>query len=181
MRSPRHAPSALRSFKTESVNRAVASGQGRRSDQGEVWATVDRYAARFAVESPTAALEDVHESIDADVDGLVHELRPAPRQRGVIAAIGSTVRSLDLFDKPDTLAVYWDSLVRGYAMDALGQPPAGATLADAKAFAAVLSEAQLTEVPGAGLGVELHLSSHQLVGLGLRWEDAVCHLAAFAK
>ena len=64
---------------------------------------------------------------------------------------------------------------------ALGQPLATATLADAKAFAAVLSEAQLTEVPGAGLGEELHLSSHQVAGVGLRWDGAICHLSAFTK
>jgi hypothetical protein len=179
-RSPRHAPGDLRKFKTESVNRSVARGTGRSSDQGEVWAAVDRYATRFAVESPTAALEDVHGAIDSDVQRLVRELRPVPEQRGVIVATGSTVRSLDLFDKADTLAVYWDGLMRGYAMDAIGQPATTATLADAKAFAAMLSEAQLTEASGAGLGDELHLSSHQVTGVGLRWEGAVCHLAAFA-
>jgi hypothetical protein len=180
-RSPRHAPSMLRASKTESVNRSIARGTGRRSDQSEVWAAVDRYAARFDVDSRTAALEDVHQSIDTDVNELVRQLEPVPEQRGVIVAIGSTVRSLDLFDKPDTLAAYWDGLVRGYAMDALGQPDATATLADAKAFAAVLGEARLTEAPGAGLGVELHLRSHQVVGSGLRWDGAVCHLAAFAR
>ena len=180
-RSPRHAPSALRSFKTESVNRSVESGAGRRSDQGEVWAAVADYATHFAVASPTAALEDVHDSIHADVERLARDLTPAEGQRGVLMAVGSTVRSLDLFDKADTLAAYWDSLVRGYAMDALGQPPATATLADGNAFAAVLSEARWSESPGAGLGRELHLTSSDVVATGLHWAGAICHLAAFAR
>jgi hypothetical protein len=54
------------------------------------------------------------------------------------------VRSLDLFDKPDTLASYWDSLVRGYAVEALGQPNAIATVADAKAFTEALIEARVS-------------------------------------
>ena len=180
-RSPRHAPSGLRSFKTESVNRSVERGAGRHSNQGEVWAAVDSYATRFSVDSPTAALEDVHRSVHADVERLARDLEPATEQRGVLMAIGSTVRSLDLFDKPDSLAAYWDSLVRGYALDALGQPAATATFADAKAFAARLNEATLSEVPGAGLGEELHLTSSDIVATGLRWQGAVCHLAAFAR
>jgi hypothetical protein len=183
-RSPRHAPSALRSAKTASVVRAAANrgaGESRRSDQAEVWARVDGYAARFKVDSQTAALEDVHESIAPDVTRLVRDLRPAPEQRGVIVAIGSEVRSLDLFDKPDTLAAYWDGLVRGYAMDALGARRATATLADVKAFTAGLSEGRVTEAPGVGLGTELHVDSSRIVGTGLRWEGAICHFAAFTR
>jgi hypothetical protein len=66
-------------------------------------------------------------------------------------------------------------------MDALGQLQASATLADAKAFATAVSEARLAESPGAGLGVELHFTSSKVVGSGLYWAGAICHLAAFAK
>jgi hypothetical protein len=72
--------------------------------------------------------------------------------------------------------------VHGYAIDALVQPhtQATATLADAKAFAALMSEARVTDVSGIGLGEELHFTSSRIAGTGLRWEGAVCHLAAFA-
>jgi hypothetical protein len=180
--SPRHAPGALRGPKTASVSRSVARGTGRQSNQGEVWENVGRYAAAFSVDSPTSALEDVHRSVERNVNKLDQNLRPSPDQRGVVVAIGSTVRSIDLFDKPETLDAYWEQLVHGYAVDALAQPDARATatLADAKAFVALMSEARVTDVSGVGLGEELHLTSTRIAGTGLRWAGAVCHLSAFA-
>ena len=71
-------------------------------------------------------MEDVAESRAADVSSLVAGSRPLPDQCGVAVAIGGTLRGFDCFDKPSTLAVYWDSLVAGYALDAVGSQHAAA-------------------------------------------------------
>ena len=109
----------------------------RRSDQHLVWDTIHGHALRLAHHSPTAALEDVAEAAAPRVAAIVEGLRPGDGQRGVLVVTGGGVVALDLFDKPSTLAAYWDGLLAGYALDAVDNPGAGPAAfepADARAF-----------------------------------------------
>jgi len=159
----------------------MSSGRGRTSDQAQVWADVESYAIRVGAESETRALEDAHTEVGQEAQALVRDVLPLEGQRGVIAAVGGRVVSLDLFDKPSSLASYWDGLVAGYALEAVGAPDRAATLADAKAFAAVVAGASSEVGPAVGLGSEVRLAAPGVVGLGLEWADAIVHLAAFAS
>jgi hypothetical protein len=180
-RSPHHAPAQLRAHKTRSVVDSVRRAASKRSDQGLVWETVAGYSARLEAPSPTSALEDVAAAAAPDVAALVAGLRPLDGQRGVLMVSGSGVVALDLFDKPSTLATYWDGLISGYALDGLhGEAPAFTT-SDADAFLARLLQSTATEAPAVGAGRELHLGDDDLTGGALVWDDAVVHLAAFAS
>lgn len=179
-RSPRHAPSGLRAAKTRSVVHSVRNRSAKRSDQSLVWDTVDAYSARLDAPSPTGALEDVAAAAAADVAALVAGLRPAANQRGVIVVSG-TVVTLDLFDKPSTLATYWDGLVSGYALDALDADAPAFDTTDAETFWAQVRDAAATETDAVGVGRELHLGDETITGGALIWDDAVVHLAAFAS
>jgi hypothetical protein len=55
---------------------------------------------------------------------------------GLLAGVGGRVCAVDLFDRPDTLEHYWQSLLAGYALDLREADAAGATLsADTRAWA----------------------------------------------
>jgi hypothetical protein len=157
----------------------MGHGVGPVSDQGRVWADVEEYAIRAGAESPTAALEDVYGDAEGETRELVGELRPLEGQRGVISAVGGRVISLDLFDKPASLASYWDGLLAGYALEALRQPRNAATLARARSFTETVMKAAVERSPATGLGQELRLAGPGVVGLGLEWEGVLIHLAAF--
>ncbi len=88
--------------------------------------------------------------------------------------------SLDLFDKTTTLVTYWEGLVAGYALDALDESDAATGIADAKAFVARVAATDVASEAGVGMGTELHLNSDDISGLGLEWDGALVHLAAFA-
>jgi ARG/rhodanese/phosphatase superfamily protein len=180
-RSPRHAPPRLRGAKTASVADSLRAGVGHFSDQGEVWRLVDSYDIAHGVNSATSSLEDVAEAVAPDVRYLVANFRPEEGQVGVVAAAGGGVLTLDCFDKPATLAAYWDGLLSGYALDAVGADPPSAGPAEVEAFLARLLEAAVTEAPGTGLGTELHLDGEAVTGAALVWEGAAVHLAAFDR
>ena len=180
-RSVRHAPSDLRRLKTRGVAESRRRGSGPRSDQGAVWDRIATYQRDHAVASATGALEDVYGLVDHDVAHLVGELTPLPDQRGVILAIGDTVRGIDFFDKASTLAAYWPGLVQGYAVDALRAQPADVTIADAEAFMAQVLTAEATTADAVGLGRDLVIADAAVAGNALEWDDAVVHLAAFAS
>jgi hypothetical protein len=179
--SSRHAPNRLRGRKSASVVSAMGHGRGRVSNQAQVWSDVDGYAMRVGASSATHALEDVYVSAEQEARALLSDTHPVEGQRGVIAAIGGEIVSLDLFDKSSSLASYWDGLVAGYALEAMRQPDVAASLDDAKAFAAAVASAAMQSDPAAGLGQELRFVAPNIIGLGLEWEGGVVHLAAFTN
>ena len=188
--SPRLSPSTLRAAKTRSVVDSVRTRASKRSDQGLVWDHVARYAQVVGHHSPTAALEDVADAAAPDVAAIVEGLRPVDGQCGVLAVSGSGIVALDLFDKPATLAAYWDGLLAGYALDAVGgravtagggtgMDPAGFDQSAAGAFLERVLGSPATKSAAVALGTEVHFGDDDVTGGALVWEGAVVHLAAF--
>jgi hypothetical protein len=175
-----HSPSSLRKFKTFSVGRSARAGRARLSDQGQVWEDVACYQMALSVDSPSSALEDVFEHRRADLDDTVGSVEPVEGQVGVVVAVGGRIEALDLFDRPETLAAFWDGLVRGYALDALHLSPEGEVLAEeVRAFLTEVAEADVERQPGVDLGTDLFLDAPTVTGVGLEWEGTLRHLAAF--
>ena len=181
--SPRLSPSGLRAAKTRSVVNSVRTRASKRSDQHLVWDTVNAYASKLAHHSPTAALEDVADAAAPDVAAMVEGLRPVEGQRGVLAVTAGGAVVLDLFDKPSTLAVYWDGLLAGYAFDALGgrgghtagredggAGPRTFAATDARAFLDRVLGSPATEATAVALGTEVHFGDDDVTGGALVWD-----------
>lgn len=192
-RSSRHAPLGLRQVTVRGAARAEAPAR----IQDSVWGSIAAYEQVLTCFSPSSALEDLHASQAAETNALVHGLTPAPAQCGVAVAVGGTVSALDLFDKPETLASYWDSLLAGYALDALTTRAASAAagagravstkatlratlLDDVHRFLHRLLDAPATEVANPGLGTRSVVSGDGVVASVLEWGGAVVHCSAFA-
>ena len=178
-RSSRHAPTDLRRVKS----RMRSMPERLAAKQTEVWDRIARYQADFGVASATHALEDVVESRAADVSSLVAGLRPSAEQRGVAIVIGGVARGIDAFDKPETLASYWDALTAGYALDAVASVATPDTAAPAPATIQALlhraRDAARTEHPTAGLGTTTTFAGDGVVGSELCWNGALVHISAF--
>ncbi len=169
-RSGRHTPTDLRRVKSTSVNAARVRGERAESDQHAVWERIADYQQHLAAPTSTGALDDVYGHVGDDVDAMVRDLAPHPDQCGVVVAVGGELRGLDAFDKPSTLASYWDSLVTGYAIDALRESDTAApTTADAERFLARVGTATDTRIPAVGLGV-----GHALSGDGIDGQALEC-------
>lgn len=179
-RSTRHAPSDLRRLNTRAVAESRRRNLGPRGDQGAVWDRISTYQADHAAPSATGALEDVYGRLGARLIDLVGGITPLPGQRGVVLAIGDTVRGIDWFDKASTLDAYWPGLVQGYAVDALRAQPGEVAIADAEAFVEQVLTAEATAEDAVGLGQDMVIMNDEVAGHSLEWEHAVVHLAAFA-
>ncbi|MDP8960521.1 MAG: hypothetical protein M3N32_02715 [Actinomycetota bacterium] len=176
-----HSPPTLRRHKTASVNRAKAHGQ-RLADQAAVWASVSDYEQRLAAPSATSSYADVVDHRKADVDSITQGLQPLPGQRGVVVGIGGTVRGLELFDRAATFADYFDSLLAGFAVEALSAEPVATPAAEARRFVRQLAKANWSWGDAVGLGQEVTVEGDHLTGSGLGWsaDRPPVHLAAFA-
>jgi hypothetical protein len=174
---------ALRAQKLRAVAASVRLQGSRRSDQGEIWAEIERKRAEIGGgPSQTRSMRDAYASREADLSAMV-EAFPEPRsgQTGVVVCGGGRPLAIDAFDRPGTLTKLWPRLVRGYAMGALGAPVRGVDEGVIERFLAHVTEADATSHEGVGLGIDVLITSSDLVASALVWEHAVVHLAVFAS
>ena len=180
-RQHRMASPNLRWSKTDGVNQSVRTYRARTSDQGQVWRSVDRYVDRYAAAAPppTSAFTEVEASMRDTAEALVADRRPEPGQTGVAAAIGGRLVAIDLFDRPETLEAYWDTIVAAYAVDAIDTDGAVSPPSTSETVAQLLErlgELPVDEIEGVGLGQGIHLDDGDVRGTGLLWDDALGHL-----
>jgi hypothetical protein len=180
-RSRRHAPGDLR--RVQHLGRAAQAfaDSPAASDQIAIWRAVAAYETRFGTTSHSSALEDVYEHTERELASMTERLRPAVDQRGVATAIGGQVRGVDLFDKPSTLAAYWEALIAGAALDALvpgADAPAHAS--EVINFLERLERVSADTISAPGIGTHWLLHGAGVAGHALEWNGARVHMAAFA-
>jgi hypothetical protein len=156
-------------------------GLGRQTDQGAVWDDVAQKHDELGVESSaTGAMRDaftVHHDALAEIVSAHAE--PQPGQTGAIACVGGKPVALDSFDRPETFSQIWPRLLRGYAMEALGNAPAKLAGGEIDRFLKAAAQASMSESAGVGLGTDVIVTSDKVVGNALTWAEGVVHLALF--
>lgn len=180
-RGATHVPPRLRRAKTASVNASRPHGH-RQADQGEVWETVAHYEQTLAAPSATSSYADVAAARQTNIEDLSADLHPLPGQRGVIVGIGGEAVALELFDSAGTFAEYFDSLLAGYAIDALAGPVNATSSSAARQFLRRVAKANWSLSDAVGLGREISIEAQGLAGHGLTLgeERPPVHVAAFA-
>jgi len=174
----RLAPGSLRAAKIANLEPRSHDTGSRRSDQSRVWDEVDRQSLGHAVESPTAALDDVQDELEERMADVLDRIEPVEGQLGVVCTVGDQVVGLDLFDRPETLGRYLRAIVAGHALDAPTEAAPTDGLRAIQLFLARVGAAECGRGRGVGLGDELLLGG-PVAGIGLSVEDHLVHLAAF--
>lgn len=172
-RSPHKLHYSLKS----SVAQSLKSGAGHRSDQGAVWAEVDKMTAAFGFSSPTAAMADTYENLSGKIADYREKLKYPEGAAGVVIALGKKVVSVDLFDKPATCQKAWERLLSGCIVEALEAKAEGQT--EPQAVEQVLREstaASWSEATTVGDGKEFRTEFNGSVASALVLDDPVVHL-----
>ena len=120
----------------------------------------------------------------AEVDRAVRvlkALRPLPLQTGIVVAIGNRCVSAELFDRPETLATFWDEIVASIALDVPeridGSRP---SVSRALRFVRRVLRAEVETAPGVGLGTEYRFRSERVAAQGLAVDDRLVCLSVIA-
>jgi hypothetical protein len=174
--------SSGRSAKAASVSRSMASGESRRSNQGEVWQNISEKAVRFNVNSETDSMSDIYQNRKVSLEEFVCAFTPSEFQVGAIFCIDGAVAGVDLFDNPEILRKLSSKLVRSYALDALetsSNDTKKTSKNEVKNFIEIVTTTELKEFPAIGLGEDLRLESQLISGGALTNEGRVIHLGAF--
>ncbi len=173
-----------RAAKMRDVSTHMRERGSRASDQGRVWADIERKQEALRVDSPTEAMADMFEARGKDIGGYETAFTAAPHQVGAVFAINGTVRGADVFDSAATFAKFLRKLVGSYALDAVEEHEAWAaqvsTLAHVKAFLAQLQHAPETRYKALAEGEDVRLESPSAAAGALQVDGRTVHLAAFA-
>lgn len=171
-----------RSSKARYVSHDIMSTGRRRSDQGKVWDEISRKSSRHGVKSPTSEMREVFRSRSRDLDEYVAAFPAVERQVGVLFALGSEVRGVELFDCEATLRELLPKIVRSWALDAVELRSEADDVPSeeaAKGFIGDVGGASVVEKDAVGLGVDVRFTGDRLAGGALVHEDGVVHLCAF--
>jgi hypothetical protein len=118
----------------------------------------------MSVASPTGANRDTFEAYGDRLRVLEDAFPLQLGQCGAVLAIGDDL-CLDIVSRPDAFSLLWPKLRAGYLLDALERLDRRATSVERiAAFADTVGDAPVTHGPSAGLGEDLRLRGHGVVG-----------------
>jgi len=178
------APRRVRRTNHETVRRNLERGGFKNADQGLIWDTVADHLDQFNIHDNAHNLLAAEEFFARDhsrraaIDEIVN-LGPLPGQSGLIISHGSRVIAADVFANDTMLASAWESLITSYFWEhvpAAGKPSATRALRFLHAFAG----ADALEVPGTGVGTELHVTHRKVSGQVLVDEGSLVYASCFA-
>jgi hypothetical protein len=181
-----YSPSFLRQRKSKSVGHQLRATGEARSDQGEVWDSVEESMVSLSANSPTMAMSDAIQQRSEAFEPYVNALGYPQDTRGVIAAVNGKFAAADVFDSPETLERIWSRLITGYAMDAVASKAAtpgkalrSLTASGARALLEHVGEIGCDVCPSVGLGKDWRFEAKDVVGQGLVARRACVHLSIF--
>lgn len=193
--SDRMSPSSLKMRKSESVSRSLSSSAGMsyRSDQHEVWNEVERLSSSARVYSPSSAMSDVFDSRTKDIEDYVKCFKPEEKQNGMIVFINNKIVGLEYISNARVFPFLFKKLIRGYAMDALLDQETKSETRFGKLFENFIQKKMVKEFfdkiassneekfKSVGLGDDHRLTTKDLVGSALSYEEEIVHLSVISR
>jgi hypothetical protein len=166
-----------------SVAKSLKEDRGHRSDQGEVWAEVDRVQSALGTASPTSALSDTYDSYRQRISEFQEKLPYVEGATGLAVAIGNKIVALDLFDKPATCRKVWKRLLSGVVLDALEVQPGDAQVevSQVERVMATVSSLSWEKADQVGEGEEYRASADGLLVSALVYQGVPVHASAVAE
>lgn len=181
-----YSPTVLRQRKSKNVTRQLRETGQARSDQGDVWDSVEESMVSLGASSPTMAMSDAVRQRREAFEPYVSALEYPRGARGVMAAVNGKFAAADVFDRPETLECIWPRLITGYAMDAAAFKSAGRgkasrsfTARGARALLEHVGEIDCDVCPSVGVGKDWRFEADDVVGQGLVAKRACVHLSVF--
>jgi hypothetical protein len=181
--SPNTQFAAGRARKVAQVTDSLVENMSARSDQSDVWATIDAKAARLGIRSGTSAMSAMFERHVVPIEKYNDMLQATPGQVGSVFLVGGEFAGLDAFDSDTTYAKLHAKLVAGYAADALEVSRVSTAITSrlVDEFLDRVTEAPTEAFNVTGAGRSVRLASRTVAGAALELDGRLLHLSAFAR
>ncbi|UCE41162.1 MAG: hypothetical protein JSV17_17290 [Candidatus Aminicenantes bacterium] len=173
----------IRKMKSQTVSDSLQESREYRSDQGTVWTSIDEMSEQTGIHSRTAAMKDVHEAKEKELDEYLKTFTCLPQQKGLLTFIDDEIVGFDFLSLDTAYALLHPKLVKSYAMEALMQkaPKSEKPNADkAKGFLKEVGKCKEKKYKSVGKGDDHRFEGKQLVGSALKYQKKVIHMAFFS-
>jgi hypothetical protein len=163
----------------------MRGGRNFDSDQGAVWAGVDRVLDRHGAQAPSRSYADLTKGRDSRMAGIASSVEPKPGQVGVIACVGGRVACVDIFEAPEVLAALWGGLVSSYQAEAFmgdstpTRPLSARADTAARRWFRSIGGGSSNVGPEIGLGAHVTVVASEVEAAALVYSGHVLHLSAF--
>lgn len=171
--------------KAQAVSESLGAQAGYRGDQSGTWQRLNSRMHDIGVDSPTAAMEDMYESVEdklkAFLDALaIDRFDESESIVGAVFTLEGEILGMDAFDKHGTAEEVWGKLLNSYAIEALRAKKDGdISSGKAEAFLKNVAGSDMDIFSPPGLGKDVRIQSDTVVGAGLVVDDQVIHAYAF--
>ncbi len=182
--------SSARAAKCVQVHHSLKASSEHRSDQGQVWSSVERIMASLSAQSPTNAMADVYQQNEQDLAEVREAFTLPENTIGVAVYKGDRLLGLDLFDRAATLQHHWQSLLDSYTLDWLAfeqhdDAECSESATGVDELIESLRQAEWDRFDAPGEGEDLRWESDRLTASALAWGEgdaqAIVHLQAFPR
>lgn len=173
----------IRKMKSQTVSDSLHESREYRSDQGTVWTSIDEMSEQTGIHSRTAAMKDMYEAKEKELDEYLKTFTCLPQQKGLLTFIDEEIVGFDLLSLDTAYALLHPKLVKSYAMEALLQkaPKSEKPSADkAKNFLKEVGRCKEKKYKSVGKGDDHRFEGKQLVGSALKFQKKVIHMAFFS-
>lgn len=172
-----------RSRLSRSVSRSLERGLSFRSDQMDVWRSIEEMEAALGTASLTGAMADAFREKATSLEETAARFVPSGSQVGWVVLVGGKPVALDVLSSPEAFGSLQGRLLRSYVMEAhlSGGPgvAAAAASAAARGFLEEVSRAEARGGPSPGRGEDVRLHGDRVLGSALVVDGGLVHLGAF--
>jgi len=173
----------IRKMKSQTVSDSLHESREFRSDQGTVWTSIDELSEQTGIRSQTAAMKDVYEAKEKELDEYLYTFKCLPGQQGLLSFIDGEVVGFDFLSLDSAYALLHPKLVKSYAMEALLQKTPKTEkprLEKGKEFLKEASRSKEKKYKSVGKGDDHRFEGKKLVGSALKFQKKVIHMAFFS-
>jgi hypothetical protein len=135
------------------------------------------------IHSRTAAMKDVYEAKEKELDEYLNTFKCLPNQKGLLTFIDEDIVGFDFLSLDTAYALLHPKLVKSYAMEALmqkSQKNEKPLVDKAKDFLKEVGRCKEKKYKSVGKGDDHRFEGKQLVGSALKFQKKVIHMAFFS-
>lgn len=181
--SERAVYSKMRASKAQHVSDSMKSSGNRRSNQGEIWNSIEEKMQNMDSHSHTAAMSQIFDDNKHSLDDYVNAFSYKDNQCGAVFSINGKIKGMEMFDSEMSFKLLMSKVVQSYALDALEErqkdSPLQTSQDDIQKFLSAIGIATTREFSGTDLGTDVRLDASEFSGGGLIHENALIHLCVF--
>lgn len=171
-----------RAAQKASVTANVRAGNGYRSNQHAVWDQVAESLDALRVRSGTANFREARARVADQIDEFVNAFRPAHNQIGSIFMNRHRILGVEMVATPALFSEVCDKVTRSFAFEALDVADLnGISMDSVKHWWDKILIAKYSSHKSPAVGEDIRISTEELTGSGLVWNNVLVHLSCFGS